>query len=99
MVRRGKTELMCEANRWVQWLDEAEPGGEVDHETGRDLSLLRFGRRRVPAVVEQQQQRIIDDVGHRRREVWSSLGFFAELVLSEEEAHTKNLPSGSFLLL
>lgn len=78
MVRRRKTELTCEANRRVQRLDEAEPGGEVDHETGRDWSLLRFGGRRVPAVVEQQRQRIIDDVGHRRREVWPSPGFFAE---------------------
>lgn len=69
---------MCVVNRWVQGLDEAEPGGGLDHETWQGLSLWWSGGGRVSLVVGPQWQRIAGDAQHRRQEVCSSLDSFAE---------------------
>lgn len=77
-VSRGKREVMCVVNRWVQPLGGAAPGGGADCETGRGLSLWFAGGGTASKVPGRQQLRRTGDVVRDRPEVCSGPGSSVE---------------------
>lgn len=95
-VSRGKRELMCVANRWVQQLGEAVPGGGSERERGRGSSLWQAGwGSGAKAPGWQRRRPTAGIVRDRRPEVCSGPGSSVESVLSEDETRTNKLRSKS----